>query len=121
MGCCNDEETPTAVAPHSDEIIETIYTANHRAFALKSYDFIGDGSKNIKRLDSDNVRIDINEGLLTYLNISELKEDDGLTLAILNGMPVSITTSCPQFPLLPYHSMAVLGSIFTRVLILARL
>ncbi len=82
MGCSDDDETPAAVdnTPPSDEIVETTYTANPRAFALKFYDFIGDGSENIKRLDSDTVRIEINEGLLTYLNISELKEGDVLNI-----------------------------------------
>lgn len=82
MGCSDDDETPAIVdnTPPSDEIVETTYTANPRAFALKFYDFIGDGSENIKRLDSDTVRIEINEGLLTYLNISELKEGDVLNI-----------------------------------------
>ena len=82
LGCSDDNETPATPdnTPPTDEIVETSYTANPRAFALKFYDFIGDAAENIKRLDSDTVRIEINEGLLTYLNISELKEGDVLNI-----------------------------------------
>ena len=82
LGCSDDNETPviTDDTIPTDEVVETTYKTNPRAFALKFHDFIGDGSENIKRLDKDTVRIEINEGLLTYLNISELKEGDVLNI-----------------------------------------
>ena len=82
MGCSDDNETPVVTddTPPEDEVVETTYKTNPRAFALKFHDFIGDGSENIKRLDKDTVRIEINEGLLTYLNISEPKEGDVLNI-----------------------------------------
>lgn len=67
LGCSDDNETPviTDDTIPTDEVVETTYKTNPRAFALKFHDFIGDGSENIKRLDKDTVRIEINEGLLT--------------------------------------------------------
>lgn len=59
---------------------ELNYQANPRAFALKFTDFIGDGDENIKRLDEDTTRISIIDGLLKYLEISELKSGDVLNI-----------------------------------------
>lgn len=56
------------------------YKSNPRAFALKFTDFIGDGSENIVRLDEDTTRISIIDGLLKYLEISELKAGDVLNI-----------------------------------------
>ena len=78
---CNNKEEIQALPENTfpDETdVDLHYTENPRAFALKFYDFIGDGAENIKRLDSDTTRIEINEGLLTYLQISELKAGDAL-------------------------------------------
>ena len=89
MGCSDDNETPVVTddTPPADEVVETTYKTNPRAFALKFHDYIGDGSENIKRLDKDTVRIEINEGLLTYLDISELKEGDVLNIWENIGCP----------------------------------
>ena len=82
VSCSDDDNevpaTPDEIVP-GDEQVETSYTENPRAFALKFHDYIG-GGENVKRLDPDTVRIEINEGLLTYLNISELREGDALNI-----------------------------------------
>ena len=82
--CSDDDEAP-APSPSADdsipnaEDVQLNYEENPRAFALKFHDYIG-GGENVKRLDPDTVRIEINEGLLTYLNISELREGDALNI-----------------------------------------
>lgn len=80
---CSDDDDDAPVtpndAPPADQQVETSFTENPRAFALKFHDYIG-GGENVKRLDPDTVRIEINEGLLTYLNISELKVGDALNI-----------------------------------------
>lgn len=82
VSCSDDDETPATSEdlPPAEEFVDLQYTVNPRAFALKFHDFIGDGAENIKRLDSDTIQIAINEGLLTYLQISELKVGDALNI-----------------------------------------
>ncbi|MBR5184370.1 MAG: hypothetical protein IKW15_07860, partial [Bacteroidales bacterium] len=79
---CNekDDPTPDSTDEFFAESYDLGYEVNPRAFALKFTDFIGDGMENIQRLDSDTVRIAINEGLLTYLNIQELLAGDVLNI-----------------------------------------
>ena len=81
MVSCKDETEPIADnnVPKYEEN-ELTYEENPRAFALKFTDFIGDAAENIKRLDKDTVQIAINEGLLEYLQISELKVGDVLNI-----------------------------------------
>ena len=84
FAACSDDDdvaiTPVSDdTPPADEQVELNYTENPRAFALKFHDYIG-GEPNVKRLDDDTVRIEINEGLLTYLQISELREGDALNI-----------------------------------------
>ena len=80
---CSDDDNEAPATPDesipADEQVETSFTENPRAFALKFHDYIG-GGENIKRLDDDTVRIEINEGLLTYLQISELRVGDALNI-----------------------------------------
>ena len=80
---CNNKHDASSIpanTPPDDTDVDLQYTENPRAFALKFYDFIGNGEENIKRLDSDTTRIEINEGLLGYLQISELKVGDALNI-----------------------------------------
>lgn len=64
VSCSDDDETPATsedLPPPAEEFVALQYTVNPRAFALKFYDFIGDGAENVKRLDSDTIQIAINE------------------------------------------------------------
>lgn len=79
--CEKDEPIPENTETDTpNDVTELNYEANPRAFVLKFTDYIGDGAENIKRLDDDTVRIAINEGLLTSINISELKVGDALNI-----------------------------------------
>lgn len=75
-----DNPVPDSTDEFDAEDYDLGYEANPRAFALKFTDYIGDGAENIQRLDNDTVRIAINDGLLTYLNIRELLAGDVLNI-----------------------------------------
>lgn len=82
VACSDDEDAPAKTPDDSVPVAEQVelnYEENPRAFALKFHDYIG-GEPNVKRLDADTVRIEINEGLLDYLQISELRKGDALNI-----------------------------------------
>lgn len=83
LASCSDDDEPVVVENQEhieDEVHKLDYEVNPRAFSLKFTDFIGGGDEDIRRLDSDTVRIAINGGLLEYLKIDELKEGDVLSI-----------------------------------------
>ena len=88
MVSCKNEIEPIldSEVPEYEEA-ELVYEANPRAFALKFTDYIGDAEENIKRLDKDTIQIAINEGLLEYLQISELQVGDVLNIWENIGLP----------------------------------
>ena len=84
VACSDDDDAPASTPTPDDSVpvaeqVTLNYEENPRAYALKFHDYIG-GEPNVKRLDTDTVRIEINEGLLHYLQISELRKGDALNI-----------------------------------------